>query len=78
MFNFDYEADLTLSIKDLIDYNKRTHDIEVDKYIFNEFEEGKIIYIHFVEDEEGVIREYEMVSEDRWGIVMSYICEYCD
>ena len=75
---FNNNADLILEKADLLDYNKRTHDIEVDKYIFDEFEEGKIIYIHFVEDEEDVIREYEMVSEDRFGIVMSYICEYCD
>lgn len=75
MFN---NADLILEIADLLSYNKRTHDIEVDKSIFDEFEEGKIIYIHFVEDEEDVIREYEMVSEDRWGIVMEYMCEYCD
>lgn len=75
---FNNNADLILEKADLLDYNKRTHDIEVDKYIFDEFKEGKIIYIHFVEDEEDVIREYEMVSEDRFGIVMSYICEYCD
>lgn len=79
MFNPNKAIDLTMSIKDLIDYNKRTHDIEVDKYDINfEFEEGKLLYIHFVEDEEDIIREYEMVSENKWGIVMSYICEYCD
>lgn len=75
---FNNEADLILSIADLLDYNKRTHDIEVDKYIFNDFKEGKIIYIHFEEDEENVIREYEMVSENRFGIVMEYMCEYND
>lgn len=75
MFN---NADLILEIADLLSYNKRTHDIEVDKTIFDEFEEGKLIYIHFVEDEDDIIREYEMVSEDKWGIVMEYMCEYCD
>lgn len=75
MFN---NADLILSIDDLLEYKQRTHDIEVDKNIFDDFKEGKLIYIHFIEDEDDVIREYEMVSEDRWGIVMSYICEYCD
>lgn len=75
MFN---NADLILEKADLLDYNKRTHDIEVDKSIFDEFEEGKVIYIHFVEDEEDVICEYEMVSEDRFGIVMEYMCEYSD
>lgn len=73
MFN---NADLILEIADLLSYNKRTHDIEVDKDIFDEFEEGKLIYIHFVEDEEDVIREYEMISENRFGIVMEYMCEY--
>lgn len=73
MFN---NADLILEIEDLLSYNKRTHDIEVDKDIFDEFEEGKLIYIHFVEDEEDVIREYEMISENRFGIVMEYMCEY--
>ena len=72
----DYKADLILNIAELLEYNKRTHDIEVDKDIFDNFEKGKTIYIHFEEDEEDVIREYEMVSEDRFGIVMEYMCEY--
>ncbi len=73
---FNKKADLILEMTDLLDYNERTHDIEVDKYIFDNFVEGKVIYIHFEEDEEDIIREYEMVSEDAYGIVMSYICEY--
>lgn len=75
---FTANADLILSMNDLLEYKQRTHDIEVDKNIFDDFEEGKIIYIRFEEDEEGIIREYEMVSEDRYGIVMSYMCEYED
>lgn len=75
MFN---NADIVLEIADLLSYSKRTHDIEVDKRIFDDFEEGRIIYIHFVEDDDDIIREYEMVSENRIGIVMSYMCEYCD
>lgn len=74
----NYEADLILEIADLLDYNKRTHDIEVDRNIFDDFVEDKIIYIHFVEDEDDIIREYVMVSENRYGIVMEYMCEYCD
>jgi len=73
MFN---NADLILEIADLITYNKRTKNIEVDKNIFDDFEEGKIIYIRFAEDEEGIIREYEMVSESRYGIVMEFMDEY--
>lgn len=75
MFN---NADIILKIADLLNYNKYTHDIEVDKSIFDEFEEDKTIYIHFVEDDDDIIREYVMVSEDTYGIVMEYMCEYCD
>lgn len=76
MFN---EADYILEKEDLIDYNNRTHDIEVDKQIVDlDFEEGKLVYIHFTDDEESCVREYEMVSEDRYGIVLGYICEYED
>lgn len=77
-YNADLNADLILEIADLLDYNKYTHDIEVDKYIFDEFEEDKVIYIHFVEDEDDVIREYVMTSENAYGIVMDYMCEYSD
>lgn len=76
MFN---NADIVLEIADLLEYNKYTHDIEVDKSIFDEFEEGKTIYIHFVEDgDEDVVHEYVMASEDRYGIIMEYMCSYCD
>ena len=76
MFN---NADFILNKEDLLNYNKRTHDIEVDKFIVDlEFEEGKLVYIRFTDDDEDIVREYEMVSEDRWGIVLGYICEYED
>lgn len=75
MFN---NADITLEIAELLEYNERTHDIEVDKRIFDDFEEGRTIYIHFVEDDDDIIREYEMVSENKIGIIMSYMCEYYD
>ena len=69
---------LILEIADLVDYNNRTHDIKVCKYIFDDFHENKVIYIHFVEDGEGIVREYEMISEDSESIFMSYLCEYED
>lgn len=78
MFIFTKEADLILEMEDLLSYEKLTHDIKVDKYIFDSFEEGELIYIHFVEDNEGCIREYKMIAEDEYGIYMSYICEYED
>lgn len=74
----NYEADLILELEDLLDYNKRTHDIKVDKSIFDDFVENKLIYIHFVEDEEGCVGEYKMIFEDEEGIFMEYMCEYVD
>jgi hypothetical protein len=78
MFVFTKEADIILEIEELLNYNNYTHDIEVDKRIFDDFVEGKIIYIHFVEDEESCVREYKMISEDWESIKMEYICEYED
>ena len=69
---------LTLEMEDLLDYNERTLDIKVDKYFFDEFEEGDSVYVHFVEDREDCIREYEMISEDEDGITMSYVCQWED
>ena len=76
--NNNYEADIILEIADLLDYNKYNHDIEVDKRIFDAFEENKLIYIHFVEDRADIIREYKMVFEDDEAIFMEYMCEYVD
>jgi hypothetical protein len=76
--NSNYEADIILEIADLLDYNKYNHDIEVDKRIFDAFEENKLIYIHFVEDRADIVREYKMVFEDDEAIFMEYMCEYED
>lgn len=78
MFTLVETPDIILEIADLTSYNKYTHDIEVSKYIFDDFEQDKIIYIHFVEDNDNCIREYRMKSEDEYDIKMSYLCEYCD
>lgn len=76
MFN---NADFILNKADLLSYNKRTHDIEVDKYIVDlKFKEGELVYIRFTDDDESIVREYEMVSEDKFGIVLGYVCEYED
>lgn len=76
---FTKEEVYIMSIEDLLDYNKRTHDIEVDTYYVDmDFEPRKTVYIRFEEDEEGIVREYEMVSEDYRGIVLSYMLEYED
>lgn len=78
MLAIEINADLILEMDDLLEYNKRTHDIKVDKFVFDDYEEKKIIYIHFVEDDENCIREYKMIDEDWEGIFMEYLCEYCD
>lgn len=74
----DYKADLVLEMEDLLSYNELTHDIKVDKYAFDDFVENKLVYIHFIEDQEGCIREYKMRREDEDGIEMDYLCEYVD
>lgn len=76
MINF--ENVLILEISDLVDYNKRTHDIIVDKSIFDNFVENSLVYIHFVEDGEACVREYKMTGENDNDIFMEYICEYDD
>lgn len=74
---FNNEEVYIMSIEDLLDYNKRTHDIEIDKYYVEmEFKPKKTVYIHFEEDEDDIIREYRMVSEDGCGIMLDYIGEY--
>lgn len=73
---FPKNADLILEISDLLSYNERSHDIKVDKSVFDDFQENTVIYIYFVEDNDDCIREYEMISEDEEGIEMFYLCEY--
>ena len=78
MLAIEAEADLILEMEDLIEYDKYTHDIKVSKSVFDDFQERKIIYIHFVEDNDDCIREYKMTEEDYEGIYMEYLCEYSD
>ena len=73
-----FENVLILEISDLLSYNNLTHDIKVDKYIFDAFDKNKVVHIHFIEDNEGCVREYKMFSEDDEGIFMDYLCEYED
>lgn len=75
---FRGEKVLILEMEDLLDYDRWTHDIIVDKYVFDDFRERGTIYIHFVEDSKDCIREYEMTEEDEDGIHMDYMCEYED
>ena len=74
--NFTIEADLILEIADLLNYNKFTHDIMVDKRIFDNFAKNTAIYIRFIDDDNDCIREYVMTSENEDGIFMEYLCEY--
>ena len=71
---FTENIDLVLEIADLINYNEFTHDIEVDKSIFDDFIPNTLIYIQFVEDEDNCVREYVMTEETDDGIKMEYLC----
>ena len=76
---FNNEEVYIMSIEELLDYNKHTHDIEIDKYIVDmDFEPRKTVYIRFEEDDYGIVRQYEMYSEDYRGIVLGYQMEYED
>lgn len=75
---FTYENPLVLEIADLLKYDEYTSDIEVDKSIFDDFQKDKVIYVIFVEKNDGTIYEYKMVSEDFDGIVMDCLCAYED
>ena len=72
------KVDLVLEIADLLKYDRNTSDMEVDKSIFDDFEEGKVIYVKFADDMEDLIYEYKMISEDYDGIKMDCLCAYED
>ena len=72
------KVDLVLEIADLLKYDRNTSDMEVDKSIFDDFEEGKVIYLKFADDLEDLIYEYKMISEDYDWIKMDCLCAYED
>lgn len=72
------KVDLVLEIVDLLKYDRNTSDMEVDKSIFDDFKEGKVIYVKFADDMEDLIYEYKMISEDYDGIKMDCLCAYED
>ena len=75
---YTFENPLVLEIADLLKYDEYTSDMEVDKYIFDDFQKDKVIYVIFVEKNDGTIYEYKMISEDFEGIVMDCLCAYED
>ena len=61
---------LVLEIADLIEFDRITGNIKVDKDIFDDFVENSYIEIQFVEDDYNIVNAYKMVAEDDEGIYM--------
>lgn len=61
---------LVLEIADLIEFDRITGNIKVDKDIFDDFVKNSYIEIQFVEDDYSIINTYKMVTEDEEGIYM--------
>lgn len=61
---------MLLELCDLVDYDRTTGKIVVDKGIFDDYVENSYINIQFVEDECNVVYVYKMVSEDEEAIYM--------
>lgn len=61
---------LVLEIADLIEFDRITGNIKVDKDIFDDFVEDSYIEIQFVEDEYDLVNTFKMVAEDEEGIYM--------
>lgn len=64
------EMIMVLELCDLIDYNRTTGNITVDKEIFDDFVENSCINVQFVEDDNNIIYTYKMVAEDDEAIYM--------
>lgn len=74
----DDEVDLYLEAEELLEYDKNTGSIKVDKNIFDDFVLNGIIHICFVDSKEDddLVIEYVMVSEDDKGIYMEYLSSW--
>ena len=64
------EEIMILELCDLVDYDKATGSIVVDKGIFDDFVEDSYINIQFVEDDSETVYMYRMVSENEDEIYM--------
>ncbi len=64
---------MVLELCDLIDYDRTTGKIVVDKGIFDDYVKNSYINIRFVEDEYNIVNTYKMVAEDEEGIYMELV-----
>ena len=69
------EMVIVLEIADLIEFDRITGNIVVDKGIFDDFVENSCINIQFVEDEYNLIYDYIMVAEDEDNIYMELMAD---
>lgn len=69
------EMIMVLELCDLIDYDRTTGNIKVDKDIFDDYVENSYIVIQFVEDDNDFVYTYRMVMEDDEGIYMELMEE---
>lgn len=64
------EMVMVFEIADLIEFDRITGNIKVDKDIFDDYVENSYINIQFVEDEYNIVNVYKMIAEDDEGIYM--------
>lgn len=68
------QPDIVLELADLLEYDSSMQSIKVDKSIFDDYDEGTIILIQFVNDlYDDLICTYIMTNEDEEGIFMENI-----
>ena len=68
---FDEQPDLVL---DELDYTETKDGIAVDKFIFDDYQQGTYINIQFAdENDDGNVYSYKMINEDDEFIYFEYI-----
>ena len=68
-------VDLYLEVEELLEFDTKTGNIKVDKDIFDDFVPNTVVRICFVDSEEDddLVIEYVMASEDDEGIYMEWL-----
>ncbi len=64
---------LQLKVADLLSNDVDSGTIKVSKDIFDDFSQGALVDIEFIDDRPKVIHTYRMFSEDADGITMVYL-----
>lgn len=71
VFPADDEIDLVL---EEVDYTETKDGIAVDKFIFDDYQQGTYINIQFADDnDDGNVYSYKMINEDDEFIYFEYI-----